>query len=427
MSRNREAIALFAEGKISEALSVTREILANATAAPDVAMLNLSAACYMQLERPERAISCWQEALNIQPYAVDIHNNLGILLQRQNRVEEAEEAFRKALDIQPNRATTLYNFGHFLQEQNRLEEAEGAYRQAISLQPDFAGAHNNLGNLLKRQNRLEDAFAAYRQAICLQPDNAKALYNLGGLLHEYNRLEEAEAVYRQALALDPTLIEGEHMLSAIRGEHPPQAPEQYVRNLFNAYADHFEESLVQKLHYDMPRILHQMLEQTIGKGVQVSRCVDLGCGTGLLGQLFRTLCTHLVGIDLSDKMIAQAAKKAMYDQLYLGDIVATLQQIPVGVDLFLAADVLVYIGALRPLFQTIQDKSSPGALFVFSVEHLESGEYLLRPSGRYAHARAYIERLAQEHHFSMLRFETHPLRLEQNQMITGGVYLLQRS
>ncbi|MBF0141344.1 MAG: tetratricopeptide repeat protein [Magnetococcales bacterium] len=417
-----KAFELYADGRISEALAAANDILGFSR--PDVSVLNLAAVCHMQLGSHEKAILCWQQAIRIHPGAAELHNNLGILLQQQNRQEEAEAAFRQAIDCQPENSNFQYNFGYFLQQQNRLEEAEAAYRQAICVQPDYADAHSSLGNLLLGQHRIEEAEAAFRQAIHIQPDHAKAHYNLGGLLHAGDRFEDAEAAYREALAFDPTMSAAIHMLSALRGEKSPCPPERYVRDLFNSYADTFEHNLVQNLRYNMPLILRQAVEQVVGESPVFSRVVDMGCGTGLLGQEFRPICGHLLGIDLAERMVELSGKKAIYDELVHGDIVATLEQKPVGIDLFLASDVFVYVGELSSLFQTIRRKAAAGALFAFSVEHLETGDYALRPSGRYAHSLEYIQALADECKFSIILFGTSGLRMDKNGMIPGGVYIL---
>ena len=57
-----------------------------------------------------------------------------------------------------------------------------------------------------------------------------------------------------------------------------------------------------------------------------SLMVDLGCGTGLLGPLLRPHTTHMIGIDLSPKMLAIAEndKIGIYDHLFIGDMTVLL-------------------------------------------------------------------------------------------------------
>ena len=52
---------------------------------------------------------------------------------------------------------------------------------------------------------------------------------------------------------------------------------------------------------------------------------------------------------------------------------------------------------------------------------------MLRSTGRYAHAQAYVTLLAQRHGFDSVSVEDLCIRLEDNQPIMGAVYVLRRS
>lgn len=419
-----KALSLYAKGDVAGALAVANDTTGGHR--PSAALLNLMAVCHWQLHNPKQAISCWQQAMQVDPNCVDACSNMGAFLKEHGHFEASEALFRRAIKLKPDSVSVYYNLGILLQEQNRFEEAEFLFRRAIQIQPDDADAHNVLGVLLWKKQSLVEAEAMFLRAISIRPDLALAHKNLGGLLQEQNRLDEAESAYQRALAIDPTLSALPYLLSALRGENCPRAPTDYVRDLFDGYASHFEQDLVQRLQYEMPKILRQVVEEGTNGALFFPRSVDMGCGSGLLGPEFRSVTGHLLGIDLSEKMLALAEKKALYDQLFLGEIEAVLQEMAVGIDLFLAADVFIYFGALHTLFQTVSSKAAPGALFAFSVEHLERGHYTLQTTGRYAHSREYIQALADANHFSIILFKTSALRRGNEKMITGGVYLLQR-
>jgi predicted TPR repeat methyltransferase len=106
-----------------------------------------------------------------------------------------------------------------------------------------------------------------------------------------------------------------------------------------------------------PQQLWQLVSDVGVIAAPVERAIDLGCGTGLVGVAFRGLCQHLVGVDLSGKMIDQATRKQVYDALHEGDVVDFLQQTDQTFDLFLSADTLIYLGYLSPLLHNL---ISPG-------------------------------------------------------------------
>ena len=52
--------------------------------------------------------------------------------------------------------------------------------------------------------------------------------------------------------------------------------------------------------------------------------MDAGCGTGLSGVLFRNMSEHLVGVDISRRMVQRAAERKIYDELSTGDMAEEL-------------------------------------------------------------------------------------------------------
>ncbi len=95
-------------------------------------------------------------------------------------------------------------------------------------------------------------------------------------------------------------------------------------------------------------------------------------------------------------MIAKALERSVYDELIIGDAVAPMRERPNALDLIVAADALVYIGDLAPLFAAIVTALASDGLFAFSVETCEGDGFKLEPTMRFAHSRSYIETTARE-------------------------------
>lgn len=157
--------------------------------------------------------------------------------------------------------------------------------------------------------------------------------------------------------------------------------------------------------------------------------LDLGCGTGLMGMELKSLASRLVGVDLSPQMIAQAATRALYDELIVEDLCEFLARAPSDAfDLVSAADVLNYLGNLTPVLAGAHRLLRPGGLVLFSVEHLfEAGkDFKLGKTGRYMHAAPYIRRLALATGFAVLSIESAELRKEKGQAVEGLLFLLKK-
>jgi predicted TPR repeat methyltransferase len=114
-----------------------------------------------------------------------------------------------------------------------------------------------------------------------------------------------------------------------------------------------------------------------------------------MGEALGDRVGHLTGVDLSPAMIARARERGVYDALVADDAVAVLRrQPPATFDLIVAADSLVYIGDLAPLFAAAATALTGDGLIAFSVETSEHDGFSLGASMRFAHSRACVEATA---------------------------------
>ena len=178
---------------------------------------------------------------------------------------------------------------------------------------------------------------------------------------------------------------------------------------------------MEELQYAVPRLL---LEAVMGvANRRFDEAVDLGCGTGLVGTLFRLHVRRLAGVDLAEAMIAVAKQRGVYDELATEDVVDYLHRRETAVDLLLAADVLIYLGDLDALFRAAAARLRGGGLFAFSIEATTEGDYRLQPSRRYAHSTAYIRRLAAESQWKELVAQECRLRDQADARAGGFVFV----
>ncbi len=86
--------------------------------------------------------------------------------------------------------------------------------------------------------------------------------------------------------------------------------------------------------------------------------------------------------------------------------------------MLIAGDVFIYVGPLEASFAEAARALRPGGLFAFSVEapsddELRRPQPVLRDSGRWAHAAAYVRELAAAHGFHEERCEDVMIRAGQ--------------
>ena len=413
---------------------------------------------FKELKEIDEAITCYKRALTINNDYAEAHYNLGVVLKEIGKLDEAITSYKRALEHKPDYAEALYNLGNSLNECGELEEAIASYRETITIKPDYAEAHSNLGNVLKIIGKPNEAEFSYRKALAIRPDYAEAHSNLGAVLRELGRLNDAEESYKMALSIKPDFAEAhsnlghvlhtlgkfneaadslrkavgiepdlpgvQHRLNALLGITTDFAPRQYVEDIFNSYAKKFDNHLVNVLKYDAPIMLKKALLDLGLAQRKYKNVIDLGCGTGLSGLEFRDIAETLIGIDLSEEMVRKAEQKNIYDQLYVDDIVGRLEILKTQFSLFISSDVFAYIGDLLPLFSCIKRHSTQNSLLVFSTEHTDDGDFILRNTARYAHSKDYILSIAKQQGFRLEFFTTCNLRYERDGWIIGGLFVL---
>lgn len=393
------------------------------------ARFNLAIALRDQ-DRLDAARAELEAVITSQPGHAEACNALGYVYVRLERQDDAERLFRAALARNPAHLDALTNLGNILSSRKRWAEAVALYSRALDIAPAHSDAAINLGGAFAMQGRVEEAIIAYRQAIAANPANATAHVQLGIALKRLGKMQGAELAFREALRISPDHAEAQYFLATLGVDTGPQtAPAEYVTRLFDDYAETFDAELVEKLQYRTPEALLGAVQTAL-----VGRCnldvLDLGCGTGLCGPLFKPLARTLAGVDLSPKMIAKARTRGVYDELEVGEVTAALLRREAALDLAIAADVFVYIGELMPVFETAAKALRPGGLFAFSVEAAtaEEGEgYALRSTGRYAHAQTYLAGLMQRFGFEPVLCERLCIRMDSGQPITGAIHVLRRS
>ena len=207
----------------------------------------------------------------------------------------------------------------------------------------------------------------------------------------------AVAAFREALALDPADHGGVALRLAALGAAPApeKAPPAYVATLFDQHAEVFDGMLVDQLGYHAPMRIRERF-QALGLG-PFGRLLDLGCGTGLVGESLEDMAAHRTGVDLAEGMLEIADEKEVYDALFVGDAEGFLAAAEDEVwDLITAADVLPYLGETDALFAAVARRLAPGGLFVFSTETapdsaFDGRSWLVLPQRRYAHAFTAVE------------------------------------
>jgi predicted TPR repeat methyltransferase len=371
-----------------------------------------------------RAETLYRRLLHFLPDSWQIHFNLGLLLYEQDRFAEACSIYALGLGHAGPNADLLFNYGISLKCAGRLEEALSAYEGALKLEPENIEIHFNRASCLAALQRFEEAIDAYEAVISRAPDYLPAMNNQAYLCHRHGRTEKAIQRYRQIIALDPEHSSADHMLAALTGSARRTTPESYIQDVFDEYSSHYDTSLIELLHYNAPGSLLELAE-TLSDGDSFSAMLDLGCGTGLLGEAFLNRTALMHGVDLSKQMLGIARGKKIYDVLSQSSISDFLLECePDSYDLVVAGDVFNYIGELAETFTLVKQVITEAGLFLFTVENLNDclEPMRLNSSGRFAHTNDYIEQTSRRAGWEVLCAKGLDLRCEGGSWVQGTMY-----
>lgn len=350
----------------------------------------------------------------------------GLRCHQDGQFVQAEQHYRDSLRLLPGRPSTLTNLGATLLALARPQDALPLLEQATQAEPGHAEGWLQRALALAQLGRLPEALQCAERLLALHDTLAEGWALRGGLLKDLGQPQAAAQALQRAIELGADPAVNGYLLASLTGAAAPARPPRgYVERLFDGYADSFDTQLLGPLQYRAPAVLARLLCARLAQ--PVVSALDLGCGTGLCGPHLRGLAQHLLGVDLSARMLAQARSRGLYDDLVQADIAEHLQHTTARHGLLVAADVFIYLGDLEPVFEGAARVLQPGGLFAFSVEEASDAlDYELRSSSRYAQSARYLRALSQAHAFEVLDIVHEPLRTDQRVPV-AGLYLLLRA
>jgi len=276
------------------------------------------------------------------------------------------------------------------------------------------------------QNDTEAAIDVAWAAISADPDWEEAHFVLGDIFERMGQHENAIEAFRQCLALDPVDRMGAEVRLTLLGAVAmrDRLPPDYVRALFDDYAPRFEISLRDRLAYRGPELLFEAIRPYLPELLRPLRVLDLGCGTGLVADVFAGHVDVIDGVDLSPRMINRARAKGLYRNLIAADIT----DLPDGLDrdygLVVAADVLNYLGDLVPALRAAHERLVPGGLMVFTLEHGDTFPFDLGPGQRFRHHEHAIHDWLKDCQFEVVADATGILRQEKGNPVSGRIMVV---
>lgn len=366
-----------------QAAGVLDDFLDQHSASPAL-LANLSIAL-RGLKQFERAAELAERVTIEAPQLASGWNSLGLCLIELDQPERATQVFQEGLQHHPENPALSHHL-------HQLSKSPPADKLSEALTSPIGGLLKNAQTLSDEGNPVA-AEAMIRKAIHFNPDFSYSHRALGCFLLRHARTSEGLEALEKAYALDPNCPTTQHFLQLARGEVPSRPSSEYVERLFDGYAERFDEHLVGQLDYQVPRMLVELLA-SIETSKNLGEVLDLGCGTGLMGDALKDHVSHIDGVDLSQNMLDLAEKRNIYRSLVRQDIEAYLRHTDQRWNTMACTDVFIYMGDLRPIIKQIAKRLTPKGWLGFSVESTHTYPYTADPkSGRYQHHTDYLHEL----------------------------------
>lgn len=461
--------ACLQQGDLEQAAAFYTQSLTAFPQAPDTHV----ALAYTYLERgmPEAADRHLQQAIALHPENADAHFMQGNIARDRGDTRSAIAHHERVIAIDPGFVfayrelmNTYRALGDLPQLKQTLERAMGAFpdaaefcfelagayfaennhsrvihylQQALRLDPDNTAGHLNLAKTYIATGQDTLAIPSLERVAGQTPDDAATHHLLGNAYLKAGRKPEALASFREVLRLEPD-SPLKHLIEAFSGNTTHTAPAAYVEQLFDQYADTFDDHLVQSLAYHTPTELLSLIRAHGEPEAHSLDVLDLGCGTGLFGREIAPFARRLAGVDLSAKMLDKARQAGVYQRLERQDLRDMMRgESPASYDLIAATDVFIYVGALEDLVVEAKRLLRPNGLLAFSAESMDAlssvdaraagAGFVLCDTGRYAHALTYLNRLAATGGFRVAETRAHHCRIENGRPIMGYLTLWVRT
>jgi predicted TPR repeat methyltransferase len=273
--------------------------------------------------------------------------------------------------------------------------------------PDQANVLVSRGMKLLEMGRGPEAVAAFDLAVAAAPDDAAAWYHRGNALLVSQRVEDALASYERALAIQPQFPAADNNRHAALFAlgRAVRCPPSYIRRTFDEFAGHYDETMLDRLGYRGHTQLRHMADAVLPRDGGPWRILDLGSGTGLVGEAFKDLARggRLHGIDLSPRMTEAARRRGIYDELIVGDVETILASPGHSYNMVLAADTMSYFGDLARVFSGVATRLEPGGFFLFAVESMPGESWELTARKTFRHSETYMRKAAEAAGFVVVR------------------------
>lgn len=113
----------------------------------------------------EKALSCYQKALENDPDNNDALVSIGKVYYYLGNLDKASEYYERAIEIDDSFPFPYNNLGIIFEDRGEYDRAIDHYNTAISLDPEYPNPYNNIGSIYTLRGEYENACTWYLRAL----------------------------------------------------------------------------------------------------------------------------------------------------------------------------------------------------------------------------------------------------------------------
>ncbi len=147
---------------------------------------NLVGLSYQNINKHEKSVDCFKNAIQVNSQNFSAFNNLGISYKKLRKYKKAEVCLLKSIEINPNYVNAMVNIGNIKNETYFFEEAIKYYKEAIKLNNKLPLIYLNLANVYQTINQIDEAKKYFNEAVNIDETFTIADQKLT-MLEEYDK------------------------------------------------------------------------------------------------------------------------------------------------------------------------------------------------------------------------------------------------
>lgn len=155
--------------------------------------------------KQKEAIEAYRRALALNPYYVDVRNDLGASLILSGKREEGKKEFKTAFEdpMNPTSEVSARNLGQVYFEERDFANALTWFETSLSRNKNYPDAYLGIADTLTAMGRGEDAIHKLEAGLSAVPDDLDLTFSLGLAYYRGGHFTEAKPRLEKVAQRDP--------------------------------------------------------------------------------------------------------------------------------------------------------------------------------------------------------------------------------